>query len=75
MVCLRLGPSCVGEPLPVPGRERSFFLRAPVTEGHFGVQRLATDILAAGFSPHYSAKSLLGSLVQGQTRILQAAPR
>jgi len=56
---------------PAPGRAVCFSLRALMTEGHLGVQGLDTDILAAGSSPHYSNKSLLGStelvLVQGQT--------
>lgn len=49
-----------------------------MTEGHLGVQRLDTEILTAGSFPHYSDKSLLGSIVlvltQGQTHILQTAP-
>lgn len=49
-----------------------------MTEGRLGVQRLDTNILAAGFFPHYSNKSFLGSaelvLVQGQTHILQVSP-
>lgn len=76
--CLQLGPSCISEPLPAPGRDMSFSLRAAMIEGHLGVQRLDTDILAAGFFPCYSNKSFLGSIVlvllQGQTHILQAAP-
>lgn len=56
----------------------SFSSRAPVTEGHLGVQRLDTDIVAAGSFPHYSDKTLLGRmelvLAQGQTHMLQTAP-
>lgn len=77
-LCLWLGP-CFRVPLPASGREMSFSPRAPMTEGHLGVQRLTTDIFTAGFFPHYSDKSLLGSmelvLAQGQTHMLQSAPR
>lgn len=52
--------------------------RAPVSEGHLSVQRLDTDIFVAGSFPHYSDKSLLGSmelvLAQGQTHKPQDCP-
>lgn len=52
--------------------------RAPVTEGHLGVQRMDTDIFTAGSLPHYADKSLLVSmelvLAQAQTHLLQTAP-
>lgn len=66
--------SGLDQPLPASGREMSFSLRAPMTVGHLGVQGLDFDILTAGSFPHYSDKSLLGSielvLAQGQTHSL-----
>lgn len=76
--CLLLDLSHVRRPLPAPGSVVSL-PTAAVTEGHSGVQRLHTDILAEDSFLQCSAKYLLGSselvLVQGQLHILQVAPK